>query len=341
MIDPAAMMRTFRRAIRRTVQNGKVQMATTDYRAKLEQFFAQVPKTASATRVNQLTGAEYYGEVPSGTPVIPVKKADLAAVQPLIEKAVPVTNEKFEFLTGLTHKRLLDDWKNGGILTSCNSFVGKAMATLGLAGMGSFDVEKTLLKMNKQHCWIMPRSGEKPQFGDLFETRSRTPGNDYFNQHVGITLSVDGDSWYTIEGGQGGPSTGFDKVARVKRKFNTSHVLGWVDMRLLTSGQAAMPDWLIGLWLVFADGQQYHYSFNRYGEVTQKAYRPTAGQNEQVPNLDTGTIIAMVGDTVKVRWDREGGVEVFTYSRWNSFPGVNEKMSGVAADGSAMTGVRL
>jgi hypothetical protein len=57
--------------------------------------------------------------------------------------------------------------------------------------------------------------------------------------------------------------------------------------------------------------------------------------------VDTGALWAVTGDTVKVRWDREGGMEVFTYDRWNSFPGLNERMTGVAADRSSMNGVRL
>jgi hypothetical protein len=132
-----------------------------------------------------------------------------------------------------------------------------------------------------------------------------------------------------------------DKVARVKKKYNSSHLLGWVDMRLLASGQAPLPDWLIGNWMIYCGDQKYVYSFNRYGEVTQKAYRPLPGQNGETPNLDTGKLWAVTGDTVKVRWNREGGMEVFTYDRWNSFPAIIERMTGVAADGSTMQGVRF
>lgn len=159
------------------------------------------------------------------------------------------------------------------------------------------------------------------------------------NLHVGINLSVEGDVWNTIEGGQGGPGSGVDKVARVKHKYDTSHLLGWVDMRLLASGQPALPDWLLGTWMIYAGKQNFVYSVNRYGEFTQKAYKPTG--SDDAPNLDTGKLLSITGDVVKVRWDREGGIEVFTYDRWGSAPGMIERMNGVAADGSAMNGARV
>jgi len=217
----------------------------------------------------------------------------------------------------------------------------KAGQAIGVKGLGGFNVEDTMISMGKRHCWIKPSSGEKPQYGDIFETRSKTPGNDYENLHVGISLSVEGDDWNTIEGGQGGPGTGVDKVARVKHKYNTAHMLGWVDIRLLASGAPALPDWLLGTWMIYCGNKNYVYAINRYGEVTQKAYRPSPVRNDDGPNLDTGNVFAVSGDTIKIKWNGEGGVEVFTYDRWNSCPGIIERMNGVAADGSAMQGVRL
>jgi hypothetical protein len=119
------------------------------------------------------------------------------------------------------------------------------------------------------------------RIGDVFETRSRTPGNEYFNIHVGISLSVEGDLWKTIGGGQGGPGTGFDRVARVRKEYNPSHMLGWVDMRLLASGQHALPDWLLGNRIIYAGDQRFVYTFNRYGEVLQKMYQPTPSQGDR------------------------------------------------------------
>lgn len=311
-----------------------------DYKTKLEEFLALVPKSPTATRINKETGVEFYGEVLSGSPIIQIKRKELEAAKQAVESASIKDNANFVTLTGLTHRRLLNNWKDGGLLTSCNAFVMKAGQAVGVQGLGGFDVENTMISLSKRHCWMTPLSGEKPQFGDVFETRSRTPGKDYENLHVGISLSVEGEDWYTIEGGQGGPGSGVDRVARVKRKYSTKSLLGWVDLRLLASGQGPIPDWLIGNWMIYAGDQNYIYSFNRYGEVSQKAYRPPAGLANQVPGLDTGKV-SVSGDTATVRWAREGGMEVFTYDRTNSFPGLNELMKGVAADGSPMKGVRL
>lgn len=317
-------------------------MSVSDYKEKLEAFFALVPETKSPTMINQVTGVEYYGEVLSGSPIIPVKgKEGLAVAKEAIEKASVSDNPVFTTLTGLTHRRLLDSWKDGGLLTSCNAFVMKAGQAVGVRGLGGFDVEQTLGSLGLRHCWIRPSSGEVPQFGDIFETRSRTPGSSYENLHVGISIAVKGTDWFTIEGGQGGPGSGVDRVARLKRKYDTSHLLGWVDIRLLASGKAAYPDWLIGNLMIYCGSQNFIYSFNHYGEATQKAYRPAPGQNGETPSLDQGSIFAIAGDKVTICWDREGGFEEFTYDRWNSFSGLNEKMNGVAADGSAMLGIRL
>ena len=62
-----------------------------DYRSKLEQFFGLVPKSAKPTLINRVLGAEYYGEVPSGTPIIPIKsRAELPAARAAIAKATIV-----------------------------------------------------------------------------------------------------------------------------------------------------------------------------------------------------------------------------------------------------------
>ncbi|BDC50722.1 hypothetical protein F183_A30380 [Bryobacterales bacterium F-183] len=315
-----------------------------NYRAKLDEFFSLVPKTAMTQR-NMITGTEYYGEVGSGSPAIPrPSKKDgeekLKTWKENISKGI-VDNEKFTTLTGLTHTKLVENWKGGGIMTSCNAFVMKVGQHLGVKGLGGFNVEKTMIDMGKRHCWVTPASGDKPQYGDVFETRSVTPGAGYENLHVGISLYIEGEDWWTIEGGQGGAGTGYDRVARVKKKYNTKHLLGWIDMRLLASGMPAMPDWLQGTWMIYAGSKNYIYHFNRYGEVTQKAYQPGGSGAEVVPNLDTGVIQSMVGDTFKIRWNGEGGIETFTYDRWNSFPSLMERMNGSAADGTALKGVRL
>src|SRR5256885_15936152 len=111
-----------------------------DYKAKLEQFCGLVPKSAKATQINRITGTEYYGEIPSGTPVVQVKsKEDLAAVKTAAKGPI-VNNATFQTLTDLTHFKLLNNWKDGGQLTSCNAFVMKAGQAMGVPGLGGFYV---------------------------------------------------------------------------------------------------------------------------------------------------------------------------------------------------------
>ena len=53
-----------------------------DYRSKLEQFFALVPKSAAATLINKVSGAELLRGSPVGHTDIPIRsKADLPAAK--------------------------------------------------------------------------------------------------------------------------------------------------------------------------------------------------------------------------------------------------------------------
>ena len=78
-----------------------------------------------------------------------------------------------------------------------------------------------------------------------------------------------------------------------------------------------------------------------YGEVTHKPYTPVPSQNSDGPSLDKGRLISVSGDTIKLLWGIDGGIETFIYDRWNSCPGILERMNGTAADSSSMNGVRV
>ncbi|CAN5334276.1 hypothetical protein BH10PSE15_BH10PSE15_06720 [soil metagenome] len=315
-----------------------------DYTANFDKIISLVPKSDRLTSANQLLHLEYYGELLSGAPIIPIPKGEPERAEAIKKIKATAFNDSANFTTladGMRHGALLKEWADGSIKTSCNAFAGYVTRQLGAPGLGGFNVEKILASKGKKHCWITPSSGEAPQYGDLFETRSITPGAGYENLHVGFSLSVVGDTWYTIEGGQGGPVAGADKIGRIKKKYRTEHLLGWGDMRMLLSGKPALPDWLTGSWMVYAGAQNFIYSIDRYGRVKHKAYQPIASQANTAPDLDAGTVLSTSGDTVKLKWNSELGIETLTYDRWNSVPAINERMKGQAADGSALTGVRL
>ena len=83
------------------------------------------------------------------------------------------------------------------------------------------------------------------------------------------------------------------------------------------------------------------YSFDYRANVIQKLSPSTPGQIGPTPQVDAGQLFDMNGDQFKLEWDRMGGIEMFVYDRWNSLQGVNDRMNGVADDGSKLTGVRL
>jgi len=319
-------------------------MTLDPYQKKLEDFISVVPIVNSPTMINKVKGIEYYGAVESGSPSMPrtIALDDYKKQVEEAKKAKKITNNAtFTTLTGITHEGLLTNWAVGGLLTSCNGFVGKAGAAMGAKGFGGFNVEKMLQGINKGHCWLTPAPDRFPRYGDIFETRSHTPGKDYLNIHVGVSLEVDGTKWHTIEGGQGGPRSGVDRVFRCVRTYNTEHLLGWVDMKSFVANTPPLPDWLIGAWLIYGEDKKYVYNINRISEVTEHVFMGLGVKATSATVLDSGRLTLGTGDNAEIRWNGNGGVEKLTYDRMNSFPGLIERCTGVASDGTAFTGVRL
>lgn len=330
-------------------------MADDDYKKRFDEIIKLIPNPGTLTSANNKLHLEYYGEVHSGAP---------ALVRPgLLPKTAPpelrLQNEtkreevRAKWATGaftnaaafttladnMTHTELVRNWAGGGIKTSCNAFVGYVTKQLGLSGLGGFNVEKILAAQGKQHCWLTTKSGETPRYGDLFETRSMNVG--YENLHVGFSLSVEGEVWKTVEGGQGGPVMGVDRICRVKKTYSTTNLLGWVDMRMLLSGAQPLPDWLIGDWMVSAGAQTWIYSFDRLGTVRQKAWLSPTNDTAVAPVRDTGAVGFAGSDIVQLKWNGEGGIETFRYDRFNSFPGLREQANVQAQDGTGMKAIRL
>ena len=112
-----------------------------------------------------------------------------------------------------------------GTTTTCNAFLGvvvrKTRAVGGLAqrSFSSFDLPKA---GGPAWNWY-PTSGKSPQPGDFYQAGKR--GGTY--EHVGIILSVNGESIITADSGQGGPTAGYDAIKRVKRSGYS--MMGWID----------------------------------------------------------------------------------------------------------------
>lgn len=327
------------------------------YQEKFDKLTALVPPATQLRQRNNISGTEIWAEVPSGTPAIPKvpapepsvpdyekKKAVWAAGRAQMESGAGLhTNEDFKALTGLTHERLLNHWAthNIGALTSCNSFCGVIAGGFGHSYLNDFNLLKLLTKAGKAQFWVPASSGEKPRYGDMFESLSKNQGYD--NLHIGFSLNFDEDgSWWTLEGGQGGPVLGYDRVTRNKKKWSTTHMLGWVDMRKLTGAEQVMPPWLQGTWRVTDAKSAHIYAIDRLGQVRELPFVPASGTDlSKLTPIDTATVIFSAGDMVQVKWLSERGVETLRYNRFGSVGGITERVTGSTASGEALSGVKL
>ena len=81
----------------------------------------------------------------------------LSEVPPLGQQinSVGPTAGKFVKMTGTSQATLEANWKTGGIMTTCNAFVGWVGRELGSKNyLGRFDLETMVKKWGKEHAWI-------------------------------------------------------------------------------------------------------------------------------------------------------------------------------------------
>jgi hypothetical protein len=289
-----------------------------DHKDKLKAFIADIP--------------EPPGEITSGDPLpVPYTPEFTEKLEKDKNFTLP-TNPLFQKYTGLTQLGLVKSWAKGGLLTSCNSFVGQCGIAMGAKQfLGVFELEDFLRKNNKAHAWVPADSGKRPGYGDVFRPVS---------YHMGISLGFDDGTWLTVEGGQGGPKRGCDSVKRKRPKFDPADLQGWCDIRLYLDPRGPVPDWLVGTWVVYCGNDTYTYHFNQYYDCSYYPFKTLGGPEKTTP-MDTGTVAFQGGDSFTVTWSKEGGIERFTYDRFNSFPGIMEKMNGTSGRGEALKGVRL
>jgi len=242
------------------------------------------------------------------------------------------TNELFLKYTGTHHLTMIKDWAKGGKLTSCNGLAGTCGRAMGAKDfLGQFELEDLLRKIGKGHAWVPADSRQRPDYGDIFRM---------VRYHMGVSLGFEGDDWLTVEAGQGGRGNGYDALARKRQKFDPSTLLGWCDMRLYLDPRPPLPDWLIGMWVIYCNSDTYYYRFNKYYEAFHYPWKPIGSPQNGVP-IDTGAVSYQGFDCFTVTWQKEGWIEKFKYDRWESFPGLNERMTGSTYRGELLKGVRL
>ncbi len=168
-----------------------------------------------------------------------------------IPEVVASTDPLFEKLTGLNQKALKKNWDGGGMLTSCNSFVGKVAQEIGVPlksvlAKGVLDI--SLADNEVPGCWQEANTADAcldnvtPQAGDIYSGwfKGKYKGKDSFQKwgHVGIVYSCEPDgTWWLIQGGQGGPKAGVDYIKWKNAKFDRTVINGWIDI-----AKYLMPD---------------------------------------------------------------------------------------------------
>ncbi len=279
------------------------------YQQKLQAFIARVP--ADPKTIN------------SGTPVMPY---------PTMEKIDAVrkdvkTDPDFLDLTGKTHLALLEEWTGTSILTTCNLFVGRCANKMGFTAfsLGQFEIAKILYGAGMGFAWVPASCGARPRYGDVFKP---------LKTHMGISLDFVGDTWRTVESGQGGKSTGCDKIKRKEAPWNPGGLEGWVDMgTLLAATGKPLPSWLGGWWQVTEDGSQiYFYHFDASGVVSFTPVAPATAFSRPVNPSMTGAFRVERYSDVTIRWKSADDDE--TLQRvYNPTPKTTpEKMAGIKND---------
>lgn len=288
-----------------------------NYKEKLKTFINEIPA--------------YPGRIVSGEEKKPPYDAEFK--KKLEDKSFTMpTDELFMKYTGTAHLDLIKNWNGGGIRTTCNEFVGKCGYKMGAShNLGQFELEELLIKIGKRHAWVPANGKSRPGYGDIFRP---------VKFHMGVSLEFEGDDWLTVESGQGGSSSGFDVVKRKRQKFEPGLLLGWCDMRIYLDPRPAVPDWLIGMWVIYCGDKTYNYLINQYYEVSFYPWMPIGSPQNATPT-DTGTVAFQGSDSFTITWSKEGGVEKFKYDRFEGFPGIMEKISGTSSRGELLKGVRV
>lgn len=300
------------------------------HQEKLKEFIANIPAMP--------------GQIPSGPTTKPPYSDDLNKKLAMLDtepgkygkelEAGYPTNKHFKDYTGRHHYDLMKNWSTGGMMTTCNEFVGKCSFAMGSKlNLGRFDLKDFLQTSGKGHAWVPANSGKRPEYGDIFRP---------VKFHMGVSLGFEGDDWLTVESGQGGPSTGFDIIKRKRQKFDPNSLQGWCNMKVFLDPRPATPDWLKGTWLIYWIDKIYTYHFNETYEAFYYPWIPPGNDPRTAIPTDTGKV-DFIGssDTFNLTWKNGGEIEKFTYDRWESFPGMIERISGTTIRGEPLKGIRL
>lgn len=277
------------------------------HQVKLSKFIADVPAVGAGDVRSVMPDSKIYP-----TPYDLDKRKAFTGVK---------SNPKFTLMTGYTQDMLLDKWVSDRT-TTCNEFVSRCGGAMGYQsegkydGLGMFDIMDVLTRYGRGHCWVPATSGSKPAYGDIFRSRGTVPDhNGVRKNHMGLSLHFEGNKWYTIESGQGGPSTGYDAIKRKVSDWMPPDITGWVDMKsLLASGQR-LPYWLGGWWEVTQGTYDvWYYWFESLGKVICESRKPLVLSQPPINPMLLGNYVVK-NNTVEISWQSVDGNESFTLTQ--------------------------
>ncbi len=235
------------------------------------------------------------------------------------------SNATFTRYTGYDQPGLLKKWLTDRT-TTCNEFCGRCGAAMGYKssgkndGVGRFDIADYLTRYGRGHCWEPAESGSKPEYGDVFRLFAQTADHNGTNlNHMGVSLGVSGDDWYTVESGQGGPSKGYDAIERKKRAWTPASLQGWVNMQALLTAGAALPYWLGGWWEVFEEPYDtWYYYFGSNGKVLCTTVKPASLSAPPAGNPLVGNFHVKGMFGLEVSWQSPDPNESFSLGEQSS-----------------------
>lgn len=243
-------------------------------------------------------------------------------------------NQKFTDLTNTPHSTMAANWKENGIMTACNGFVGWYGASLGSEKtFGRFDIEQRLKSYGKSHAWVKSTKDNRPKFGDVCR---------YTKFHIGVSLDFNGDCWNHADAGQGGKRTGYDILKRTydTEAYDWKRLQGWIDLDLYfgdgkveSVDSTPTPNWLKKWWQISWRGSDFYYLFQNDGKVEWTKHAPTSSSSLAIGGGTPGKYAVDKAGGVIVSWS-SGTVEKF--KRTTSMDPSYEMMTGLFEESEEM-----
>lgn len=320
--------------------DGEYSDPTEKYQQDLLKFIAAVPSPSVPEVASGRIVPNEKNAILSGKPFLPSPTREkIDALQGKIE-----TDARFRTLTGWEHKALLEKWL-GDKTTTCNEFCQRCANAMGVVlkdGVGRFDIAERLVGQGLSHVWVPATGDAKPEYGDIFRLYEANPDhNKVPTNHMGVSLHIHGDEWFTVESGQGGSALGYDAIMRKKRRWKPSSLRGWVSTRALLNAGKPLPFWLGGWWQVEEDPYDtYYYYFAAGGKVTYSTIRPTVFTAGPLHSHTIGTCSMKGMYGLSLSWHGHDADENFTLALQDAAKRVYV-MEGRNARGIGLRATRL